>query len=212
MGRRAAELAVEGALLRAAVGSVDETLVQALEDRGYRLIRHSLRMEIELDRPPPRPVWPEGIVVRTFENGDARAVYEAQEEAFADHREYVPEPYDEWAHGMLGRPDFDRSLWFLAWDGADLAGFALCAPHEWGQPELGWVDSLGVRRPWRRRGLGLALLLHCLGEFRHRGKPAVGLGVDAENLTGAVRLYERAGMKVVRRYDIYEKELRAGSL
>jgi ribosomal protein S18 acetylase RimI-like enzyme len=69
------------------------------------------------------------------------------------------------------------------------------------------VRLLGVRRPWRRRGLGRALLLHAFGEFRRRGFSRSALGVDAESLTGANRLYERAGMHVAARFDIYEKVL-----
>ena len=76
--------------------------------------------------------------------------------------------------------------------------------------DMGWVSTLGVRRPWRRKGLGLALLQHSFGEFHRRGKCRVGLGVDADSLTGATRLYEKAGMEVHRQYASYEKELRAG--
>ena len=78
------------------------------------------------------------------------------------------------------------------------------------QMDDGWVDTLGVRRPWRRKGLGMALLQHSFGEFYRRGKYKVGLDVDSQNLTGATRLYERAGMHVARTYISYEKELRAG--
>jgi ribosomal protein S18 acetylase RimI-like enzyme len=72
------------------------------------------------------------------------------------------------------------------------------------------VGSLGVRRPWRKRGLGLSLLTHSFGEFFRRGEQTIGLGVDAENPTGATRLYRRAGMQVADEYVIYLKELRSG--
>lgn len=83
-------------------------------------------------------------------------------------------------------------------------GFAICHPHS-GDAELGWVRVPGVRRPWWKRGLGLALLLHAFAEFRRRGLRRGGLGVDAESITGANRLYEQAGMHVAARFDIYEK-------
>ena len=70
--------------------------------------------------------------------------------------------------------------------------------------------DLSVRRPWRRKGLGMALLYHSFGEFYRRGTRKVGLDVDSQNLTGATRLYERVGMRVNRQYDSYEKELRPG--
>ena len=114
--------------------------------------------------------------------------------------------YEEWKHWTIERENFDPSLWFLAFDGEEIAGASLCTY----QMDNGWVDTLAVRRPWRRKGLGMALMLHSFGEFYRRGKYKVGLGVDSQNLTGATRLYERAGMHVARVYISYEKELRAG--
>ena len=75
---------------------------------------------------------------------------------------------------------------------------------------MGWVSSFGVRRPWRKKGLGLALLQHSFGEFFKRGKKKVGLTVDAGSLTGALDLYKKAGMSVFSQFDKNEKELRAG--
>ncbi|MCK4450237.1 MAG: GNAT family N-acetyltransferase [Anaerolineae bacterium] len=95
-------------------------------------------------------------------------------------------------------------------DGEEITGMSLCCPKTAEDPGMGWVDSLGVRRPWRRRGLALALLHHSFGEFYRRGKRKVSLEVDAQSLTGATRLYEKAGMHVDRQYVMYEKELRPG--
>jgi ribosomal protein S18 acetylase RimI-like enzyme len=69
---------------------------------------------------------------------------------------------------------------------------------------------LGVRRAWRKRGVGLALLQHSFGEFYKRGTRKVGLGVDAQNLTGALKLYEKAGMHVHTAFDLFEKTVRSG--
>jgi ribosomal protein S18 acetylase RimI-like enzyme len=99
---------------------------------------------------------------------------------------------------------FDPTLWFVAEDGGAIAGICLCQERK-GRPDVGWVDSLGVRKPWRRRGLGLAFLRHAFAELGRRGYPRAGLGVDGENTTGAVRLYERAGMHVARRSDTYQR-------
>ena len=193
-------------LLRASVAGTSP-IGEMLSGRGFRPIRHSLEMCIDLDEPPETPRWPEGIAVRTLRGGEEGAVYEVAQESFQDHWEYVRDPYEQWAHFMLGAEDFDPSLWFLALDAEEIAGVSLCRASRPGRPGVGWVRVLGVRRPWRRRGLGLALLLHSFGELWRRGARAVGLGVDAENLTGAVRLYERAGMWVEHRYDIYERRL-----
>jgi ribosomal protein S18 acetylase RimI-like enzyme len=94
----------------------------------------------------------------------------------------------------------------IAWDGDQIAGFSLNR-YRMGS---GWIGTLGVRRPWRKRGLGEALLLHSFGEFYRRGTKTVGLGVDAQNPTGATRLYQKAGMYPASEFVIYEKELRPG--
>jgi mycothiol synthase len=199
--------ATAGARILGQITSEDHATRGVYESSGYRLVRYGLEMRAALDEQPPAPAWPEGLSVRTYEPGrDDRALYEADEEAFADHWEHVPVPYGDWRAAELERPDLDPSLVFLAEEGDELAGFALCLPSRAGQP-IGWVEVLGVRRRWRRRGLALALLRHAFRAFRARGLPAAGLEVDAENLTGAVRLYERAGMRPVSQWVTYEKTL-----
>lgn len=177
------------------------------ENEGYRPIRFSWRMEITLDAPPPAPQWPEGIELRPFAADEhARLVYEAVQEAFRDHWGFSPMPFENWKNHTLLRESFDPTLWVIAWEGDQVAGVSLNR-YRMG---IGWVGSLGVRRAWRRQGLGLALLRHSFGEFYRRGTRTIGLGVDAENPTGATRLYQKAGMRVASEYVIYEKELRAG--
>ena len=114
-------------------------------------------------------------------------------------------PYEQWSERFT-RADFDPSLWFLAMDGEQIAGVVLCAHH----PDAGWVNTVGVRRPWRKRGLAMALLLHAFGEMYRRGERKISLGVDAQSLTGATRLYERAGMHPALEAAVYQKELRPG--
>jgi len=182
----------------------DRAVRDLFERRGYRVIRHSFRMEIDFDGPVPEPEWPDGIAVRTFREGDEQRVYEAHEESFADLWMFSPTPFDEWAHWFLQDPAFDPSLWFLAEVGEELVGVALTRPSE-AEPDTGWVRVLGVLPAHRRRGLAQALLQRAFAEFASRGYKRVGLGVDAENPTGAVRLYERAGMHVARVNLQYEK-------
>ena len=176
------------------------------EQLGLRLIRHSYRMQIDFETAPEAPAWPEGIEVRTFREGDGPAVYETHDESFEDSWEHVRFSYEEWKHIFLDRDDFDPGLCFLAHDGDELAGVLLSIPVAT-ERDAGYVQVLGVRRPWRRRGLGLALLRRSFEEFHDRGFARVRLGVDASSLTGANRLYESAGMRVVRQFDFYERLL-----
>jgi ribosomal protein S18 acetylase RimI-like enzyme len=189
---------------------------ELFEDFGYHYTRSSYHMLIEMDAPVPEPVFPAGITLRTFNpEMDAEAVYRADTEAFRDHFGFIEPPFEEgfqrFKHFMIDYEDFDPSLWFIAMEGDEIAGVNLCRPRSFDDPEMGWVGSLGVRRPWRKRGIGLALLRHSFNEFYRRGKRKVGLGVDAQNLTGALRLYEGAGMHIHRAFDNYEKEVRAGT-
>lgn len=194
------------------VASVNEGVIRMLERNGWRRERVNWTMEIDLRAAPLlEPAWPEGIAARSadFET-DLPAIHAAESDAFSDHYGYLPQPYEEWLHFRTRflRPEPD--LWLLAMDGTEIAGMALCASQRVGQPDLGWVSTLGVRRPWRKRGLGLALLRHAFGELSKRGKPRAGLGVDSQSLTGATRLYEKAGMRVVREHYEYELLIRDG--
>ncbi|GAC1422410.1 MAG: GNAT family N-acetyltransferase [Ktedonobacteraceae bacterium] len=180
-----------------------------LEKHDFKPIRSFWRMKIELQKAPPTPQWAEGIAVRTLADDPSlfRAVFEADEDAFQDHWGHIPNSFEEWEHWTRKREHYDPSLWFLAMDGDEIAAVSLCEDEK----ELGgWVQSLGVRRQWRRKGIGEALLYQSFGEFYRRGIHEVYLGVDAASLTGATRLYERVGMHIDRRSDTYEKEIRAG--
>ena len=182
---------------------------------GMKQIRHSFRMRVELDDPPPAPVWPEGITLRLYNpETDAYPVFKVDEEVFLDHFGFIKEPseeaYEKFMHHMTKDQSYDPGLWFLALDGEEIVGICLCRKFGAEDKEAGHVSSLGVKRPWRRQGIALALLQHAFGEFYKRGKRKVDLGVDAESLTGATDLYLNAGMYVLRQYDLYEKELRPG--
>jgi ribosomal protein S18 acetylase RimI-like enzyme len=182
---------------------------------GMKVVRHFWTMSIDLNGAPPSPTWPERIVVQAMrDDSELSAIITATRDAFQDHWGSVESSFDDelarWQHIVAHEESFDRSLWFMAMDGDEIAGISLCWPEHYGDATIGWVGTLGVLRPWRRRGLGLALLQHSFGEFYRRGKKQVGLGVDSSNLTGATRLYERAGMHVTEQMDLYEKELRPG--
>jgi mycothiol synthase len=189
------------------ISNNDRTLPQVFEQAGYSMVRSHWRMRIEMNEAPPAPELPKNVTIRTFVRGqDERAVFDADEEAFQDHWGHLPMAYDQWEYWTVNREGFDPSLWFLAVEGNEIAGIALCQ-YENGE---GWVNALAVRRPWRKQGVGMALLRHSFGEFYRRGTHIVGLGVDSQNLTGATRLYTRAGMHVAVQHDTYQKELRPG--
>jgi mycothiol synthase len=197
------------------VYSTDATARESLLRQGYRLVRHYFGMVIDMDGPPPEPVLPEGITIRHFRRDEeARALVHAIRGAFEDHWGYVEQPFEDeyamWLTAMDDDPAFDETLWFVAVDGDEIVGFTQCYDICAEGPQVGAVEVLGVRRQWRRRGIALALLQHSFRELHRRGRTTVTLDVDARNLTGALRLYEKAGMHVQYQVDRYEKELRPG--
>ncbi len=184
---------------------------------GLQPIRHSWTMLIDFDSAPALPDMPAGITIRTHRHPqDLPLTYQAVRDSFQDHFGYVDEPFEQglerWRHYVEGDEKFDENLWFLAIDSSTgaVAGISLCRIEAHHDSEQGWVSTLGVCRPYRRNGLGLALLQYSFAELWNRGKQKVGLGVDASSLTGATRLYEKAGMYVDRQMTLYEKELRPG--
>ena len=181
-----------------------------LEKFGYRRARIFHRMAIEFDAPPPEPRLLDGIRIRSFRRGvEERALYEAFEEAQADEWGHEGLPFEKWLYYFIEvEEDFDPEAWFLAVEDETIVGYALCRWERAGEPDGSTVRYLGVRTAWRKRGIALALLHASFGAMYRRGKRRAGLGVDATSLTGADRLYKRAGMHVAEETLIYQKVIR----
>jgi mycothiol synthase len=179
----------------------DEAAERLFLARGYHEARRFYEMAIHLDA---APAVPGGVVVEPFREEEVRAFHAALDEAFQDHWEHHSHPFDEWWARHRKSVNFDPSLWFLIRDGDEIAAVARNEPDRNGG---GYVGALGVRRPWRGRGYGRALLLHTFAEFYNRGTPRVTLGVDAQNPTGATKLYESVGMDVEQENVVFEKAL-----
>jgi mycothiol synthase len=208
IGARLVELAEawtrERSLARLHMHAVTEEGRRLFEAHGFELIRYFWRMEIFPDQEPPRLEPPAGFNIRAYEPGtDDEALHAMHQEAFAEHWEFNPSPLESWLRWRTTRSDYLPELWQLAFHGEELAGASL----GFGQSGLGWILDLAVAPKWRRQGLGLALLQRSFHELYKRGFSQIGLEVDSENETGATRLYERAGMRVTRRYATFEKRI-----
>jgi mycothiol synthase len=164
------------------------------ESRGYREVRRFWHMAIELTEEPTVPALPDGLVLDEVRDGEERPFYDALNEAFADHWEWHPTPFDEWIENRKDQHhDEHGPVWFVVRDGEELAAVTRNdAEHAGG----GYVGAIGVRPAWRGRGLAKVLLYRTFAEFWRRGTTRVTLDVDAENATGATHLYERVGMVV----------------
>jgi mycothiol synthase len=174
------------------------------ERNGYREVRRFFEMAIELADAPAAPAVPDGFALEPFDEHRVREFHDALEESFQDHWEHHARPFEDWWQEKQNAPDFDPTLWFLIREGAEVAAVVRNDPNRNGG---GMVGALGVRRPWRGRGLGRALLLHTFGEFHRRGVNRISLGVDSTNPTGATQLYESVGMRVELEQVVFERAL-----
>ncbi|HEV8573624.1 MAG TPA: GNAT family N-acetyltransferase [Dehalococcoidia bacterium] len=203
---RAREQAQDGATLRTAVNHANDEARRLLENEEYSPVRSYWRMVIDFESPPASPQWPDGVLTRPYEpERDERAVHTMIQQAFADNYDYSPLPLEAWRAAIIERDDFDPSLVRLATYASDIVGSALCFRYD----GHGWVRTLAVLEDWRRRGVGMGLLRSAFAEFYRRGQRSAGLVVDSFNRTGAKEFYERAGMRVERQHDGYEKVLGA---
>jgi mycothiol synthase len=192
-------------LLTLGVPAPDAGARRLHERHGHEAVRHFWRMDIGLDDDVPAGELPQGMRMRPFGGeADERAVHASLEEAFAEHWGHVYRPFEEWRVMWIEDDAFDPSLWLLVEEGDALVG-ALVGQILDG---VGWVSTLGVRSPWRGRGVGQALLRRSFRRFRDRGIQKVSLFVDAQNATGATALYEKVGMHVARQYDSYQRRVR----
>lgn len=178
----------------------DAAAAGLFQARGYRDVRRFYEMAIDLTAEPSVPALDPPLRLDGFRREDAPAFHAAMVESFRDHWEWHAPSFERWWELRGGN---DQSLWFLVRDGDEVAAVARNEVRDAG----GYVGLLGVRRPWRGRGLGKALLYRTFAEFWRRGLPRVSLGVDAESPTGATKLYELVGMYVENETVVYEKAL-----
>lgn len=194
------------ARLATVIPSVNASRKELVRGAGYRHTRTYIRMDVDLTGREIRPADPPELAIRPFRLGiDDRAIHAAIEESFADHFRHVNESHEEWMALRTRDPRFTPDLWFVAWDGTEAAGGIL--GYDLG--DVSWIRELGVRPRWRRRGLGMALLLRSFAAFQARGRNRICLGVDSGNAYDATRLYERAGMIVGQRHEFWEKRIGA---
>lgn len=156
------------------------------------------------------PVLPEGLEFRPVREDQLKQIWDADMESFRDHWggfDGSDESFQRWLHD----PKFDRDLLVVAWDGDEIAGGVVNEINEVENAAFnrkrGWLQSVFVRRPWRRRGVGRAAVLRSLQALRERGMTSAGLGVDADNPTGALGLYTGTGFEVEHRSAAYRKPL-----
>lgn len=201
---RASELlaGVPSARFRHSINAGDLAAATMVRGRGLRPVRHFWHMQVDFTGPIQPGPAPEGTEFGGMEPPDElRLVHAILAEAFADDWGDYPGPFEPWAEEETGSPRYDPTLWLLARDGGTPVGTLAASAGD----EGGAVDWLGVLASHRGRGIGAALLLRSFASLAARGIQRAMVSVDAENPTGATAVYERAGMRIVGRWDLWER-------
>jgi mycothiol synthase len=177
---------------------------------GYEPVRHYIMMVRPIALLLPNALLPDGLDVRPVGPEHIRPVWEAMWEARRDHWGYVEpteQDYERWAQGRLFAP----ALWKVAWEGEQIAGMVLNRLDEVQNEQYGrrrgYTQEIFVRRPWRRRGLARSLLAQSIQMFRGMGMEETALGVDTQNPSGALQLYESFGYSSVQRHTFFDKQI-----
>ncbi len=191
-------------VLRINVAATMRERIALYEQRGYKPARHFYRMQRDLHQPIPAGPLPPGLTLCPYNHAIDMAVWKAFNESFQDHWSFEPVSYQEWQMFFTGSSDFRPDLSFVVMAGDRIVGLSyntICAEaNERQGVREGWIGELGVLRDWRRRGIATALLCATMCAFQAAGLDYAMLGVDTENPTGALQLYEKLGFKVVRQH------------
>jgi mycothiol synthase len=182
-----------------------------LEAAGFTLVRWFLEMTRPLDGEVPDVALEPPLRLVPYTPDLSEAVRAAHNEAFADHWGSEPRAREEWERATVGGRTFRPGWSFVVLDGEEVAGYALSSAYEqdWAAQgyTAGWTDLLGVRRAWRHRGVARALLAASMRAFAADGMERADLGVDSENLSGALALYTGLGYRPAHRTTAYAKDV-----
>jgi mycothiol synthase len=201
---RAADLlaGVPSPRFRNAINARDAAAAAIARAHGLRPVRRHWHMQIDLDEPAEPGPDPEGISIGGVDvPRDLATIHGILDSAFAEDPGDHPKPFERWANEHMTSPSYDPSLWLLARDGEVPVGAVTASAGDDG----GWVDWLAVLGSHRGRGIGVAMLRRSFATFASRGLRRAMVNVDAENVTGATAVYERAGMRVVNAWDLWER-------
>jgi mycothiol synthase len=185
-------------------------LIALLEREGYAAVRYSFEMARPLNESIPDLPLPGGVEVWPVKPEQYRQVFTAMDEAFRDHWGHSAATEDDYQR-WVNSPSFQPHLWQVAWAGDEVAGMVLnFIDREYNENFKrlrGWTEDICVRRPWRKQGLARALIVRSMRLLQEQGMTEAGLGVDADNPNGALRLYESLGYRETMRFMTYEKPL-----
>jgi mycothiol synthase len=189
-------------LLRHAAYADDRAAAAILRAHGLQPVRHFRHLQIDLTQGFSPAAEPAGVRIEPIVVPDGlKVVHQVINEALAHNWDYEPRSWQRWLQEEISAPGYDPSLWLIAVHDGEPAGALTASIGE----DRGWVDYLGVLAPHRGHGIAVALLHRAFAAFAGRGVARALVSVDAQNATGAGGVYERAGMRPVKAWDMWER-------
>lgn len=195
---------------QAGAADTEKSTTAMLEKAGYQPVRYEFNMSRPISDPLPDAPMPSGLEVRPVQPEHIRPIWDAMQEAFRDHWGFAEEG-EEIYQAWQGQRSFQPAIWKVAWDGDQVAGMVLNLINESENAEYqrlrGYTEGISVRRPWRKKGLARSLIVQSIQMFKDMGMAETALGVDSQNLSGALRLYQGVGYRQTKQFTIYRKPL-----
>lgn len=180
----------------------------------YQPVRYFFEMKRDLTAPITDVHIPTGLQIRPVTADQFPAIHAGWYEAFEDHWGYIAAKegdLERWVKQVTTIPAYNPDRWVIVWDGAEVAGITFNGIHEETNQEFGlnegWLHTICVRRPWRKRGLASAMIVESMRRFKDWGLDVAALGVDASNTSGALGLYERHGFKQSSKLTTWRKQI-----
>ncbi len=198
-------------VLRLHSNDFEQDRIDFFTHHGYQITRYFYEMRRDLSQPIVTPRLDDDLRLVGWTPELDPLIFDAFNEAFRDHWGFEPMPKTTWDLFMVGRESFRPDLSYAVLAGDQVAGLSINfhSPEENERKGIreAWVGDLAVRRPWRKRGVATALLNRSMIDFKAAGMDYATLGVDTENPTGALGVYERVGFKPVKRSMAFAKEI-----
>jgi ribosomal protein S18 acetylase RimI-like enzyme len=198
-------------VLRTGIPETSQSEILLYQENGYKHTRSFFKMERDLHQPIPENPLPPGLALRNYGEDIDQALRLAQNEAFADHWGHEPMTREDWQNFIIQSSAMRRDLTLVVMDREEVVAYSVNGIKTEENERLGirrgWINLLGTRRKYRKHGIASALLAETMRRFKAEGMDTVGLGVDADSLTNALRLYEKLGFKAVKTRVVLEKQL-----
>ncbi len=183
--------------------------IRLVQAHGFSAVRYFSRMRRDLKQPLPALVSPEGLEISNWTLEHDHLTWMAFNQAFRDHWGFAPAPESAWQMWITGHVNFRPDLSFLALKEGQVVSFCVCQVRKEENQALGileaWIRDVGTLRAWRKQGLASILMGCAMQAARDAGFEFAGLNVDAENPTGALRLYEDLGFETILHTIAFEK-------